>query len=319
MGDQTAKLVVRVFDGSRQAIGLNVKFAITIDDGDIHPKRVEDGLSRSGSVHEFDVDFFNSPTDIYSVNITAHGYQDTGCRVKVSNTHPTNADVMLLPSKATFKFPNGDWPSIQKSQPELYKLLRHGAADDQEAEARYDDLMNNHTPVLAAVMNITKAMSQIDLANGTALDYFKELKWDASMQQDRFYAWARETLLADVEEAARANRFAEEPKPWISHPGATKSYKQTEFGEGDVQLTFHGNEPARSIDGERCILVEPDIDYYRDLVAHGLLEWLPNTVKALLKLDASKRLTDPKQVYVLRWIAGQQADRPFEPVYVISA
>jgi hypothetical protein len=52
------------------------------------------------------------------------------------------------------------------------------------------------------------------------------------------------------------------------------------------------------------------MDYYKDIGAHTLLEVLPNTI--------SGRLTDPKQVYMLRWIAGRHAGVPeFDPPYTI--
>jgi hypothetical protein len=58
-------------------------------------------------------------------------------------------------------------------------------------------------------------------------------------------------------------------------------------------------------------MVEPDIDYYKDLLAHALLEVVVNKV--------SNSLTDPRQVYVLRWIAGRHAGVPnFEPPYTIE-
>ena len=310
MEDQTARLVVKVFDGTRRLIGEDVQIAITLVDGNV--KTVVDGQSARGAVHPFDVEFFDNFGDRYTVRVRAHGYKEAGCRLKVSDTKPTNAEVMLLPSNGTFKFPNGDWASLKQNQLELYDLLRHGAADDQEAEDRYNKLKNEHAPVLAAIMNITKAMSQIDLKSGTALDYFKELIWDDTMQQDRFYAYAHQSLIADLKQAARDKRFAEEPNPGANHPGATLSYKQTEFTEGDVQLTFHENDFAPPIDDQPCVKVEPDVDYYKDPIAHFLLEWLPNTV--------AQGLTDPEKVYVLRWIAGQDADRPeFDPPYVISA
>ncbi len=316
--DQIAKLVIRVFDGTRKLIGPDLKIALTIDDGNL--KRVEDHLSVKGPVHSFDVNFFDNFGDRYTVNVTARGYKDAGCRVKVSQTDPTNADVMLLPSNGTFKFPNGDWASLEQNQPELYNLLKHGAVDAQQAEDRYNTLMRDHAPVLAAVMNITEAMSQIDLANGTALDYFKELIWNDTMQQDRFFAYAYRTLIADVVTAAGEGRFAEEPDPGANHPGATLSYKQTEFEQGDVQLTFHENDFAPPIDDKPCVVVEPDIDYYRDLIAHGILEVLPNDIAKAVQSDIAKGLTDPKKVYVLRWIAGREAGEPeFDPPYVISA
>jgi len=43
-----------------------------------------------------------------------------------------------------------------------------------------------------------------------------------------------------------------------------------------------------------CIKVEPDIDYFQDLGAHTLLEVIPNSI--------THGLTDPKKVYVLRWM-----------------
>ena len=78
-----------------------------------------------------------------------------------------------------------------------------------------------------------------------------------------------------------------------------------------MQLTFHeGN--TQQIDGTDCVMIEPDIDYYKDPGAHFLMEVLVNAV--------SHTLTDPKQVYVLRWIAGRHAGIPdFDPPYTIVA
>jgi hypothetical protein len=59
-----------------------------------------------------------------------------------------------------------------------------------------------------------------------------------------------------------------------------------------------------------CVMVEPDIDYYKDLGAHALLEVIPHAVTG--------SRTDPREVYVLRWIAGRRAGVPeFEPPYTI--
>ena len=58
-------------------------------------------------------------------------------------------------------------------------------------------------------------------------------------------------------------------------------------------------------------MIEPDIDYYKDLMAHALLEVVTNKI--------GNSLTDPRQVYVLRWIAGRHAGVPnFEPPYTIE-
>jgi hypothetical protein len=52
--------------------------------------------------------------------------------------------------------------------------------------------------------------------------------------------------------------------------------------------------------GTRWVLVEPDIDYFQDMTAHFLLEVIPGFFG----------LTDPRTVYVLRWIAGTRQTCP---------
>lgn len=65
---------------------------------------------------------------------------------------------------------------------------------------------------------------------------------------------------------------------------------------------------TKTIGGIECVKVEPDINYFQDLLAHALLEVIPNTF--------TRSITDPKQVYVLRWIAGRHAGVPeFNPPY----
>ena len=60
------------------------------------------------------------------------------------------------------------------------------------------------------------------------------------------------------------------------------------------------------------VLIRPDIDYFQDLGAHTVLEVIPNSI--------THGLTDPKKVYVLRWIAGRHAGVPeFAPPYSIAA
>jgi hypothetical protein len=96
----------------------------------------------------------------------------------------------------------------------------------------------------------------------------------------------------------------------VFHPGATRSWKQVQFGEANVQLTFHEKQES-TIDGVDRVVVEPDIDYYKDLLAHAIFEVITNAV--------THSLTDPRQVYMLRWIAGRRAGVPnFEPPYLLE-
>jgi hypothetical protein len=307
--DPTAQIVVRVFDGTRQPIAANREIAITLTDGNL--TRVKDHFASKGPELTFKVNFFNNFGDIYTVIVTADGYRDAGCFVHVSKAEPKSANVMLLPKHATFRFPNSDLASLKQNQPKLFDLLVKGATDD-EAATRYANLRKDHPDTLAAIMNITTAMAQIELEPGTVvLDYFKQLIWDDTMTKARFFAYADHALIDQVRRAADAGKFAEEKNPGAFHEGASLSYKQTQFEQGNIQLTFHEHAETPTIDGKVCVKVEPDIDYYKDLIAHGLGEVLPNHV--------TKGLTDPEKVYLLRWIAGQEAGSPeFDPPYVIA-
>ncbi len=175
----------------------------------------------------------------------------------------------------------------------------------------------NQGLVLACLLNLLTAMSQITLpSERTPIDYYWQPIWDDPQfpaAQDRFFAYADKALVDDVVKAGRMGSFAEEKNPGIFHPGATLSYKQNQFDVTNVQLTFHqGN--AKSIQGPAgpvdCVVVEPDIDYHKDLLSHFFVEVLPNKFTG--------GLTDPRAVYVLRWMAGRQAGSDFNPLYTMT-
>ena len=153
-------------------------------------------------------------------------------------------------------------------------------------------------------------MKAIQLPSKTPLDYFKEILWDESLAQDRFFGYADRELVNQVRRAAAGGEFAPEPGPGLFHPAATSSFKQIQFGEANIQLTFY-EAGTKKIDSVQCIKVEPDIDYFQDEAAHTILEVIPNAI--------THGLTNPKNVYVLRWIAGKHAGvAEFAPPYTIS-
>jgi hypothetical protein len=167
--------------------------------------------------------------------------------------------------------------------------------------------MENRPLVLACLFNVITAMSAIHLPAGAPTDYLRELIWDDSMKQDRCFAWSDSALIDQVARAASEGQFSQEAGSAIFHPGATRSYKQVQFGEANVQITFHENA-TRTIQGTPCVKIELDIDYYKDLAAHALLE--------VMFHHLTGSLSDPRDVYVLRWIAGRHAGVPeFEPPY----
>src|SRR6476620_4268382 len=131
--------------------------------------------------------------------------------------------------------------------------------------------------------------------------------WDL-LAPDRFWAFVEVGLADRIQKMAELNAFAAEADSGHWHPGtgaigpATRSWKQTRFDVTNVQLSFHENDRAERTapNGRKvqCVVVEPDVDYYKDLLAHGLLEVLPNAV--------TKGKTDPRTVYQLRWMAALQ-------------
>jgi hypothetical protein len=305
------RAMVNVFDGTRTLYSDSKPALITVTDGNHNV--VSRDFHKDASVFFQNLPFFDNLGDNYTFIASADGYQDAGFfPVTISPTVVQTVNLMILPKSNAFNFSNATWNKLGAPKPKAKALFAKGTADDAAAAARYSDLEDtNDGEVLACLLNITTAMDQIQLPQGTVLDYFKAVIWDlqgdSAMARDRFYAWADPAIISQVEQAKVQGEFAD--APFALHAGATRSYKQIEFGEANVQLTFHENDRLM-IDGTNCVKIEPDIDYYRDAGAHLLLE---------VAVNAFGSLSDPRMVYVLRWIAGQRAGIPeFDPLYTIQ-
>ena len=309
MAEEKAKLLLHVFDGTRRLISPDVEILVTLRDGtqvERHRKH------HHGPSISFNVPFFNNHGDRYAVIAFADGYRQAGFHpVVVKKDVETRLELMLVPADVSFNFDDAGWGELGNTHPKVRALLAAGAGDPADAEARYNQLKDDRPEALACFFNVTTAMAQAPLAQDTPLDYLKELIWGVTtIKQDRFFAYADKRLLEQVEQAAADGRFSREPAPAIFHPGATVSYKQNEFGEGNLQLSFHAHA-VKTIDGVECMKVEADIDYYEDLAAHAILEVIPNHFRGP---------TDPVMAYVLRWIAGRHSQAPdFNPPYTIEA
>ncbi len=305
-----ARIRLNVFDGTRELIDSKVRLLVTLRDG--HQTQVHRG-NHFGPSLDFDVEFFNNFGDNYAVIVSASKFVQAGFHpVKVSLTVPQVLDIMLLPKKNRFNFKQASWTNLKKNHPKLAEILGESAANDTEARGRYDEFMDKSPGSLAAFLNIATALRDLFLPVGNALEYFKEVIWDPkTMQQDRFFAFAEATLVSQVKQAALQGQFEPQFGFEITHPGATSSFKQKQFGEANIQFSFHEND-KKVIDEVECVKVELDMDFFRDLLSHFFLEVIPNSV--------SKGETDPRKIYVLRWIAGRQAGIPeFNPPYTIEA
>jgi hypothetical protein len=88
---------------------------------------------------------------------------------------------------------NAKWDDIKSALP----FLSAGVSDDV-GRNRYSGLMENKPKSLAALLNITTAMNQILLTgSNTPLSYIKQIVWDDSLAQDRFFAFADAKLTCD--------------------------------------------------------------------------------------------------------------------------
>jgi hypothetical protein len=302
-----SQLNLRIFDGTRNPFAAPAKFLITITDG--NQKQIIRKYYNAPILTFDDLPFYDNFGDLYSVVVWADGYRQVGfAPVKLSNSAPTNLDLMLVASDPGFSFVNARWSTVIQKFPFL-----GGDTDAAAAQARYENLLDQQPRALACFLNLVEAMSQIFLASGTPLTYIKQMRWDQPPQQDRFFAWCDAELVNQVRDAANHGLFSREVAPSVFHPGATNSWKQIQFGEANVQLTFHENAPdTKTINGVKCVTLEPDIDYFRDPGAHLILELIVNGL--------THSLTDPAEVYILRWVAGQHAGVPqFAPLYTLTS
>jgi len=309
---KTCTLNVNLFSGARSPLPVGVEVLLTVRNGNQQNVALPDnGFVKGPSISISGLPFFDNFGDRYAVVASAEGYRDSGFFPVVSNPFsPAVVDIMLLKKTDTFNFRKATWNRLKQKYPVVAALLRAGATDDASAADRYGQLMEKRSEVLACYFNLVTVMSQIHLPVRTPLDYLVELIWDDSMKRDRFFAWCKPDLVDQVSQAAAQGKFSPEIGTAIFHSGATRSWKQIQFGEANVQLTFHEND-RKAIGGVQCMMVEPDIDYYRDPGAHTLLEVATN------KLTQS--ITDPRHVYVLRWMAGRHAGVPnFEPPYTLE-
>jgi hypothetical protein len=301
----TSTLRLRIFDGSRQLFAKPARFLVKIVDGN-QTQQVWDYYTHNDITFN-GLRFYNNLFDNYTVVVSCDGYKQAGYQpVKLSNAYTTTLDIMLIANDPGFSFVNARWDAGKAEFP----FVASGA-DNAAGEQRYDALLEAEEP-LACLLNLCEAMSQIALPQGTPLDYIQQIRWDApyAPTQDRFFAWCDAGLVDQVKAAAAAGKFAVEDAPGLFHPGATSSWKQIQFGEANVQLTFHENDKL-TVNGVACVMVETDMDYYRDLAAHAILEVIPHGL--------THSLTDPAEVYVLRWIAGRTAGIPeFAPLYTLT-
>jgi hypothetical protein len=212
----SSNLMVNVYDGTRKPIGSSVRILVTIIDG--NQRQWYRNYRKGPSICFQDLPVFNNFGDNYTVVVWAEGYQQAGFTpIKISSGTCQHIDLMLLPKDGTFNFNDATWDALRAKHKTLYDLLCAGTDSEDAAKERYDLLREDKPPTVAAFLNITTVMASIYLAQGTPLDYLKELIWE-QMQDDRFFAYADAGLLGLVERAAAEGCCVSRPRAGFVSP-----------------------------------------------------------------------------------------------------
>jgi hypothetical protein len=304
-------LNVHLADGARDPIRrAKEEVLVTLRDG--HQTTLVREFFTNGPV-PIHVPFHGSLRDKHVLLASLKDHRDAGVMFVEPERDGQTIDVhlMLVPRSAGYRF--DPFATVTGSgRPALSALLMNSLPSDRPA-ARYEMLCQDKQPHVACLLNIVEALGHVkpdhDPAGlGSVAAYLERVDFergDEVLRPDRVFAWARASMAAVLERSTRQFKRA----PSTLHPGATASFKQVAFLESNVQISIHG-ESRGGMNGEPLVKVEIDIDYFRDSLAHLLLEVVPNHLTG--------GHTNPAAVYALRWIAGKNAKADFLPGYVLA-
>jgi hypothetical protein len=293
-----ATLLLRIVDGQRRPFEQQV--LVTLVDG---AERIVHRAMHATPQIRFTIPVTNGPIDTYRVTVSADNHLDAGqAAVHLDAGAQSIVDVMLLPRRGMFRFDPLD--ALGGVHANLAPLLttflteQFGSAD----EAAYRQLQSTNPGGLATLLSISSAFAGFGAAATTTtgtflmpddaigshpLDFIQKLQ---RLEPDRFFATASSDMLKWLRGASRTFTGA----PNGLHPGSFISFKEVRYPEGNVQFTF-----SKTGDDAQLI-VDSDIDLFKDTASHLLLEVLPTDG---LHVNAG---TDPRTAYALRWMSVQR-------------
>src|SRR5215467_9429583 len=181
----TGFVTVNVFNGARQLMAPNTQVLFTVRDG-AQNVLFRDYVS-SPSIN-FELPYHNNFADNYAIIAFVDGYEQAGFQPVVIGPHaPAQVDLMLIAKDGTFKFARAQWSDVQVQKPLLAKIF--AASGTGSPGDVYSDFIEDHPDRLACLLNITTAMQQICLLQGSPLDYFKTFDLPA-LAPDRIFGYA---------------------------------------------------------------------------------------------------------------------------------
>ncbi len=229
----------------------------------------------------------------YKTAVTKHLHVDAGSAIVY---------VMLVPNHAGLNMEQAHWQNLASANPQLLRRLLCHENGTSDCSVAYEQLLRQRPDELAALLNISMALQQIEVGGRSVFSYYQSIDLEHGLFRDRLFAYADKSLTQQLKAATAANprkqtgedaHFTRLRFFQILHRHATSSFKETDLDRANLQLTFHERETL-IVNGIACARVDTDIDYYRRF-AHGFKEVIPN-------LLLHKR-SSPQKVFQLRWLA----------------
>jgi len=247
-----------------------------------------------------------------------------------------------MPRHASPVFIDSDFQVLTENN-DMWRVL-FAEQDKDRADIRYAAIRQKKPFSLAGYFSVAAAVMAYRTPDGnTFFQFYKAIDWSAfnedtleswrqsdapladikyddlfvkpkhgddkqrGLENDRFFAWASVDIIPVLEYLVKIGELKREscPRLW-GHPGATRSYKLVKYKKGNFQITLH-EKRTRVIGGVRCLLVETDVDYFKQLFRHTLEEVLPHKL--------FRGLTNPRKVYVIEWLEQQASGADFAPWY----
>jgi hypothetical protein len=313
-------LVAVLFPQTGKAQPPPTSFTVVVCDGDGHPMTgktaeviIRDDKSGQrthnfyqGEVLKIIVPDFDGSSQSFTISAHAPGYAKAVSRhVRIEKGSNVVVSFLMVPHHPSLDMEDAHWQNMAFDDPQLLSRLLCDNQGPSDCSATYETMLKLHPENLAALINISVALQQIQIGGRSAFSYYQSIGLGDNLFRDRFFAYVDKALLlqlkADTDKKqlnkpAGDTPFARLHLSWILHRHATSSFKELDLDKANVQITFNERD-TQIINGVECIRVDTDIDYYRRF-KHGFREVIPNLI--------THRRSSPLTVFKLRWTATKK-------------